>query len=122
VAAALFAGATAGTAILWTSVTATSALLTAVLLGLAIGAESDLMPFLVTRYFGISSMGELFGYVFGSYTLGNATGRYVFAVMFDSTGSYRAPLAIATILLLLATAMTSALGRYPDRVMISREL
>jgi cyanate permease len=86
--------------------------LAAALLGLAIGAESDVMPFLVSRYFGMRSMAELYGCIFGSYTLGNATGRYLFGTGFDATGSYRTPLACAFAVLVVAVIATLALGKY----------
>jgi sugar phosphate permease len=94
VSGAFFGGAAAGIAILWGGVTGTVALLAPILLGLAIGAESDVMPFLVSRYFGMRSMAQVFGCVFGSYTLGTATGRYLFAAGFDATGSYAKPLGL----------------------------
>jgi len=113
VAAVLFGGAAAGVAILWSGLSGSAVFLAAALLGLAIGAESDVMPFLVSRYFGMRSMAELYGCIFGSYTLGNATGRYLFGTGFDATGSYRTPLACAFALLVLAVIGTLALGRYP---------
>ena len=112
VTAFLFAGATVGVAMLWSGVTGNAVFCAAALLGLAIGAEADVMPFLVSRYFGMRSMAELFGCVFGSYTLGNATGRYLFAAGFDATGSYRMPLAFAFAALLLAIIATLGLGKY----------
>jgi predicted MFS family arabinose efflux permease len=112
VAAITFAGAALGIAMLSSGVTGTAAYLASFLIGLAIGAENDFMPFLISRYFGMRSMAEIYGCAFASYTLGNATGRYLIATGFDHTGSYRVPLTIAAIALLLATLATFALGRY----------
>jgi len=112
VAAGLFAGAAAGIALLWAGGTGHTAFLAAALLGLAIGAESDVMPFLISRYFGMRSMAELYGCAFGAYTLGNATGRILFAHGFDTQGSYRLPLAGGFVLLALAITATLTLGRY----------
>ena len=112
VAAVLFGGAAAGVAILWSGISGKPVFLAAALLGLAIGAESDVMPFLVSRYFGMRSMAELYGCIFGSYTLGNATGRYLFGTGFDATGSYRTPLACAFAVLVVAVIATLALGKY----------
>ena len=58
------------------------------------------------------SMGELYGCAFGSYTLGNAVGRYAIARGFDATGSYRFPMECATAALLLATLATFLLPKY----------
>ena len=107
VAAAMFGGATLGIALLYAQPDAFGTPFVApILLGLAIGAESDVMPYLVSRMFGVRSMAELFGYTFGSYTLGNATGRYLFAAGFDAAGSYRTPLACALVAMLVATGAT----------------
>jgi len=81
-------------------------------MGLGIGAEADVMPFLVSRYFGMRCMGELFGCIFGSYTLGAAVGPYLIGAGFDWTGSYRLPLACALGALLVATVATLHLGEY----------
>jgi MFS family permease len=112
VAAVMFAGAAVGIAMLSSGVTGSAAYLAAFLIGLAIGTENDVMPFLISRYFGMRSMAELYGCAFGSYTLGNATGRYLIAAGFDHTGSYRIPFACACCAVLLATLATFALGKY----------
>lgn len=112
VAAVLFGGAAAGIAILWSGATGIAASVAALLLGLGIGAESDLMPFLISRYFGMRSMAELYGCAFGSYTLGNAAGRYLIAAGFDATGSYSMPLAVAMAVLGIAVLATFKLGKY----------
>jgi predicted MFS family arabinose efflux permease len=112
VAAVLFAGAAAGIALLWSGSTSSTVFVAAALLGLAIGAESDVMPFLISRYFGMRSMAELYGFAFGAYTLGNATGRSLFALGFDTRGSYQLPLAGAVLVLTLAIVGTLTLGGY----------
>lgn len=112
VAAVLFGGAAAGVAILWTGASGAAVYFASIFVGLAIGAESDVMPFLVSRYFGMRSMATLYGFIFGSYTLGNATGRYLFGTGFDATGSYRTPLACAFAVLLVAVIATLLLGKY----------
>ena len=114
VAAIVFSAAAGGLAILWSGASGNWAFLAALLAGLAVGAESDVMPFLMSRYFGMRSMGELYGCAFGSYTLGNATGRYLIAAGYDAAGSYREPLAVACGALLLAALATFALGKYPQ--------
>ncbi len=112
VVAVLFAGAAIGLALLLADTTSATASLAAALLGLAVGAESDVIPFLISRYFGMRAMAMLFGFAFGAYVLGNATGRYLFAAGFDATGSYTLPLACALGLLVLASIATLTLGRY----------
>jgi MFS family permease len=112
VAAVVFAGAAAGIAMLWVGATGGMAMIAAALLGLATGAEGDVMPFLISRYFGMRSMAELFGCTFGGFTMGNAAGRYLFAAGFDATGSYKAPLACAFAAMALAALGCLTLGAY----------
>lgn len=110
--AAVFAGAAIAVAILWSGLAVHIATFAVLLLGLAAGAEGDLMPFLVSRYFGMRSMAEIYGCMFGAFTLGNATGRYLMAAGFDARGSYKAPLGIALVVMVLAVLVCFALGRY----------
>jgi predicted MFS family arabinose efflux permease len=112
VAAVLFAGAAAGAAMLWSGFAVHAALLAAMLLGLAAGAEGDLMPFLVSRYFGMRSMAELYGCMFGFFTVGNATGRYLIAAGYDVWGSYKTPLAIVSLTLVVSVLASLGLGKY----------
>lgn len=88
------------------------AYLAAVLMGLGVGAEADVMPYLVSRYFDIRTLGELFGYVFSSYTLGVAVGPLLMGAGFDATGSYRLPLIVFTVALIAAIASSVTLPRY----------
>jgi MFS family permease len=110
--AVLFGGAAAGVALLLGGGTGATAFVAAALLGLAVGAESDVIPFLISRYFGMRAMAALYGCAFAAYVLGNATGRYLFAVGFDAAGSYELPLACAVGVLVLASIATLTLGRY----------
>jgi predicted MFS family arabinose efflux permease len=117
VAAVLFAAAAAGIALLlFAGGTGATASVAAALLGLAVGAESDVIPFLISRYFGMRAMAMLYGCAFGAYVLGNATGRYLFAAGFDATGSYALPLACALGVLVLSSIATLRLGRYDTGV------
>ncbi len=51
--------------------------------------------------------------MFGAFTLGNATGRYLIAVGFDAWRSYKTPLGIVMVALVLAVLVCFALGSYP---------
>lgn len=117
VAAGMFAAAAGGMALLLASAAGLVPALASALLGLAVGAESDVIPFLISRYFGMRSMAELYGCAFAAYVFGNATGRTLFGVGFDAAGSYRVPLVSAFVLLVLASMATLSLGQYarPER-------
>jgi predicted MFS family arabinose efflux permease len=58
------------------------------LLGAALGADTDVLPYLVSRYFGLASYGEFLGYFFASGTLGAAGGALLMGRVFDLYHSY----------------------------------
>ena len=71
----------------------------AVLLGFGIGAESDLLGYLIGRYFGLRCYGEMFGWIFGAFMAGTAAGPYLFGLGFDAHGNYGLPLSCAAVAL-----------------------
>ncbi len=112
IAAILFAAAGTGLAILWTASAGWVVFQAAVLLGIGAGAEGDLMPFLISRYFGTLAMAELYGLLFGAFTIGNAAGRYLLAAGVDAYGSYEIPLLLAGLAVALAVVSCLFLGPY----------
>jgi len=110
--AVLFSGTATALALLAAGSTGMLASLAAMLMGLGLGAEADVMPYLISRYFGLRALGELFGYVFGFYTLGVVVGPLLMGAGFDITGSYRVPLTGFTIAVIAAAAGTLAFPGY----------
>ena len=58
------------------------------LIAFGIGAEFDVMAFLLSRFFGPVSYGRLYGGVYASYNVGVAVGPVYLAHQFDALGSY----------------------------------
>src|SRR5262245_48605175 len=81
------------------------ALVFAAMLGLGFGAESDLMPYLTARYFGLKSFGEIYGWIFGAFAFGAVLGPFLMGWVFDTTGSYQ----IALLILIPATTLGAGL-------------
>ncbi|MGH8139884.1 MAG: MFS transporter [Steroidobacteraceae bacterium] len=90
-----------------------SAYLAAALIGFGIGAESDLLGYLVGRYFGLQSFAEIYGWLFGAFMLGTATGPYLFGLGYDTHGNYAAPLIGAAICFALGCMLLALMPRYP---------
>ncbi|WP_321796002.1 MFS transporter [Caballeronia sp. J97] len=88
------------------------ALLASVLVGLAIGAEGDLLSYLTRAYLGMEKFGLFYGIVFSGYSLGAVFGPMATGHYFDATRSYVLPMQIAPILLLAACLFLLSLGRY----------
>jgi MFS family permease len=89
-----------------------SAAVAAILIGLAAGAEFDLVAFLSVKYFGLKNYGKIYAYLFGALIGGSAFGGVGFAAAFDRTGSYDIALWAALVLFLLCAASLLMLGRY----------
>jgi predicted MFS family arabinose efflux permease len=83
-----------------------------VLIGLGLGAEVDMIAFLITRYLGQRAFGEIYGYFFMAFALGGACGRFLGGYVFDLAGSYDPALIGAAVALLGAVILVSRLGPY----------
>ena len=83
-----------------------------VLLGLGIGAEIDLMSFLITRYFGIRAFGALHGTMFSVFVLGNAAGASSLGWSFQLLKSYTPAFTVFECLLAAACMLFLTLGPY----------
>jgi predicted MFS family arabinose efflux permease len=83
-----------------------------VLIGLGLGAEVDMIAFLITRYLGQRAFGELYGYFFMAFALGGACGRFLGGYVFDLAGSYNPALVGAAVALIGAVALVCRLGTY----------
>jgi MFS family permease len=88
----------------------------ALVLGLAVGAEVDLMAFLVGRYFPQSSYGQVYGAIYAVFLTGGAIGPALSGYLQDITGDDRAPLLADAALLSLAAALTLRLVRNVPQV------
>jgi predicted MFS family arabinose efflux permease len=104
----------AGAALLYFGAAGGQAFLAAVMVGLAIGAESDLLAYLSSRYFGLRSLGTIFGLQSAAYMLGTASGPWAFGRGFEATGSYATMLATCIGLVFVAIVLTLVLRRFPD--------
>lgn len=112
VAALIFAGAAAGIALLRTAYSPGPAFAAAFLIGLAMGAEGDVMPYLTSRYFGLRCFGEICGIVFAGFSLAGGLGPYLMGAAYDANGSYALPLVLFCIALLIAAGLMMVVGPY----------
>ena len=112
VASIIFAGAGLGVVLIWISSQRTGLLIGAFLVGLAFGAEADIIAYLVSRYFGLRSLGVAVWFAFGAFVLAGGTGPLLMDFAFDRFGSYTAAFAVAFLLTLLAAGLFTRLGPY----------
>lgn len=112
VALCFFCGAAVGFILLWGGATGALAFAAAFLVGLGMGAEGDIIAYLVSRYFGLRAFGEIYGYAFAAFTLGGVVGPLLMGMGFDSTGSYRLVLGTFVLASLIAAGLMTRLGPY----------
>lgn len=91
--------------------------LAVVIMGLSLGAEFDLMAFLVSRYFGVRSFGALYGFLLMFVNFANASGMFLMGWCFQLKHSYRPMLWAFEGCLVVSLLLMSRLGpyRYPIR-------
>ncbi|MEY4849542.1 MAG: hypothetical protein RLZZ563_1282 [Pseudomonadota bacterium] len=85
----------------------------AIAMGLAAGAELDLLSYLTSRYFGTAHYGAIFGRIFAFFTVGAGLAPPVFGGSADANGGYSPVLGVSIAILLACIALFAALGRYP---------
>ena len=112
----IFGAAAVGIALLWTTTSRELAFLAAFLIGLGLGSEVDIIAYLISRYFGLRSFGEIYGFTFASFAMAGGLGVYLMGVAFDAKGSYAFPLAFFCIAALVGAALMMRLGPYQYRV------
>lgn len=95
-------------------ITPALAIAAAVLLGLAAGAELDLLAYLSSRYFGTRHYGAVFGGIYAFFTVGSGLAPLLYARVFDTLGSYRPMLAAAAFAIVVAVGLLLRLGAYPS--------
>ncbi|WP_207005021.1 MFS transporter [Trinickia mobilis] len=86
--------------------------LTALLIGLSLGAEVDMISFLTSRYFGMRSYGRLYAVVYSAFVVGAAIGPVLAGRLFDLQGNYQQALWMVIVLLLVGAGAISTLPGY----------
>ncbi|WP_082079809.1 MFS transporter [Cupriavidus basilensis] len=82
------------------------------LLGFALGAEGDFLPFFVKKYFGLKSFGRIYGVLFFVHGLGGIAGPVLFGLSFDHFATYKYALLCASGALCAAMLLVLRLGSY----------
>ncbi|MGK6315738.1 MFS transporter [Neorhizobium sp. DT-125] len=112
-AAAIFLVPLAGMGVLWFgSASSATGLIAAACFGFGLGAEVDVVGYLVGRYFGLRRYGEIYGYIFAIFSIGTGIGSYLMGVSFDMTHSYGTALAGLSLALSAASFIIFRLGPY----------
>ena len=96
------------------------AILGALAVGVSFGSETDLVGFMVARYFGMRSYGRLFGIIYGVVLSGAVFSPILYGAAKDAYGSYDPMLGVA-FGLLVASAIILGMLPAPARSNMSRD-
>lgn len=91
-----------------------AAVVAAVLIGLAAGAELDMLAYLTGRYFGTANYPAIFGAIYASFTVGAGIAPPIYGGIAASNGSYDSILTISVGLLIISMVLFLLLGKYPE--------
>lgn len=94
----------------------TQIMVAALIVGLAAGAELDIMAYLISRYFGLAHYGSLYGFLYIFFSVGAGLAPFVFGRSFDASGSYDFTLHAVAILSATGAGLIITLGRYPEQM------
>jgi MFS family permease len=115
---ALLTAAACGIFLLSAAASLPMAVFAAALIGVGMGGQAGVVPYMLSRYFGLRSFATLYGFTWTAYACAGAIGPLIMGRAFDATGSYETllvRLAGATVgvalLMLMAPPYTSDADR-----------
>lgn len=83
-----------------------------ILLGLGMGAELDLLGYIIAAYFGNKAFGTLHGFIFMGALFANAVGTAMLGWIYQFTHSYALGFIIFEIILVICVVLLAILGPY----------
>ena len=90
------------------------AMVAAIALGFAVGAEVDLIGYFTARYFGMAHYGAIYGLQYSIFIFGAAIGPVYIGYIWDVTGNYDLALVIAAALMVPVVAIALTLPRFAN--------
>lgn len=85
----------------------------AVLIGIAAGAELDLLAFFTAKYFGLKHYAKLYGVFYVALAIAGGSAPALFAMSYDRTGTYDASFIMSAALFATGALLVLTLGKYP---------
>jgi len=82
------------------------------LFGIGIGAEFDVIPYLITRYFGLRNFGIIYGINISTFSIGTGLGPAIMGFGYDHYGNYDKSIMVAMAALIVGSLLISRLGKY----------
>ena len=87
-------------------------ILAAAMIGVGIGAETDIISYMASRYFGLRSFGKIYGFLFSFFYIGTGLGPLVLGIAYEANGSYTSTLYQFTFLSVIIILVFLSFGPY----------
>jgi MFS family permease len=92
-----------------------SVLLSVALIGFAAGGESDITPYLLSRYFSLQSFATLYGFAWTAYATGTMIGPILMGRLYTLTGAYQSwGIQLLALPALISAFLMILMPRYPS--------
>jgi MFS family permease len=115
VGAVVMIGAAVGVALLYYGDGRTALIVAACLFGIGIGAELDLLSYIISRRFPMAHFSRQFSFVYSTFMIGTAFGPPLLGGLFDKFGDYKVGVMVSVVMVLLAALALALMPRTPTR-------
>ena len=88
------------------------ALPAAFVIGFSVGAEVDLIGYLVARYFGMHAYGQIYGRQYSTFLIATGLSPVILGAVRDATGTYTASLFTAAAFMVISAALFAKLRKF----------
>jgi MFS family permease len=86
----------------------------AFVIGFSVGAEVDLIGYLVARYFGMHAYGQIYGRQYSTFLIATGLSPVILGAVRDATGSYSGSLFTAAAFITLSAALFTRLPKFEE--------
>jgi len=86
----------------------------AFVIGFSVGAEVDLIGYLVARYFGMHAYGQIYGRQYSTFLIATGLSPVILGAVRDATGSYTGSLFTAAAFITLSAALFTRLPKFEE--------
>jgi MFS family permease len=112
VAACVFTVTACGILLLTFGQSAPAAVLGAAMIGLALGAEADMVTFLASRYFSLQLLSKVLGALWVAWAWGGGLGTFLSGATFSATQSYSLAFGLYLLMMVASVLVILRLGTY----------
>ena len=84
----------------------------AFVIGFSVGAEVDLIGYLVARYFGMHAYGQIYGRQYSTFLIATGLSPVILGAVRDATGTYTASLFTAAAFMVVSAALFAKLPKF----------